>query len=495
MSQKRIGFGCSILGLFGVLLSIFVDFLPGANPGIQAAQILGIEISAAIILAGIWMLYSTSVENVEFMPQIRRLGVQILDLPIIVWVLAGFLASFILFFISPMFFNQEHRIQYFHSYLPDRFPAGSDLVGLVNLLKAWFFEHQSPYQVMEVAYPPLTFILFSPYLLIGNYPTLYLFVVFFSLTCYTFLTFVLPIRILGERSLPVSLLFFLTGVASYGLQFELERGQYNVLAFLLCLLSIYIFHYHPKQRLIAYLLFSLSVQLKIYPAIFILLLVEDWKAWKSNLLRFAAIGGFNLLLLFVMGAQVFLDFMSVIAGLIDNPGLGWIGNHSIEAFVDNMARDGFNLLSPRALAAWNANSDLIAKGILMCFLVSLVITVWISHRRGTDKIDPYLLLTCMIGALIIPVSNDYTLSILAAPIILFFGHLPETRNMRYGWIAIPIIFGIALAYSSILLPYKYKPHFLTSTFPALFLILILATVLNIVNYKLSVSNDSTEKTT
>ena len=58
---------------------------------------------------------------------------------------------------------------------------------------------------------------------------------------------------------------FVTGLTSHGLQFELERGQFNVVAISLCLLAVYIFHYQVKYRHFGYLLFLVAVQLKVYP--------------------------------------------------------------------------------------------------------------------------------------------------------------------------------------------------------------------------------------
>jgi hypothetical protein len=92
-----------------------------------------------------------------------------------------------------------------------------------------------------------------------------------------------------------------------------------VFTLLLCLTSIYIFHYHPKYRLLAYILFSLSVQLKLYPAIFIVMFVDDWRDWKNVVLRFLGIGLVNLLLFFVMGYQTFQDFIRSVTAQMLNP--------------------------------------------------------------------------------------------------------------------------------------------------------------------------------
>jgi hypothetical protein len=56
MSARKVGIGLIILGIFGILFSLLRDFLSGGRAGIQSAQILAIEVSAIILLAGVWAL-------------------------------------------------------------------------------------------------------------------------------------------------------------------------------------------------------------------------------------------------------------------------------------------------------------------------------------------------------------------------------------------------------------------------------------------------------
>ncbi len=480
MTIRNFGRGLTILGILGVALSLLVDLLPGAKRGIQSTQILGIEISIIVFLLGAWILLSESEDKFAIKNLFNSLVEQIINPPIIIWVLVGFLICYILFFIFPIFLNETLRMKYFFNYLPDRFPIGNDLRAVLGLAKGWFFEGKSPFSVQF--YPPFTYIFFAPLLLAGNYPALFTTFTLFSIVCYFILTFILPVKIAGMKNLSMILLFFLTGLVSYGFQFELERGQYNVFTFLLCLLAIYIFHNHKKHRIIAYLLFSISVQLKIYPAIFIVMLVDDWRDWKTVVRRFAGIGIFNFLLLFIMGGKMFLEFINSVATQIATPGWGWNGNHSIKAFAGLFTNDGLGMISLNALGKLQGNPGPISTLLLLLFLAAFIFAIVMFHLKREPGIDMYLLLTCMIGALIIPVSNDYTLSILTAPMALFLGNLPEIKNSRYKFASILLILGIAVSYSSLLIPFKYKPYFLSNAFPPLFLILIFTTVLNLLRY-------------
>lgn len=484
MTLRKLGIGFVGMGILGVAFSLLADLLPGAKAGIQSAQILVIEISSLILLIGIWMrIAAKENEILDIRERVRDFTRQIINLPVIAWVLAGFLIAYILFFIWPMFFDSTLRMNYFNRYIPDMYPIGNDLIMVITRAKAWFTANESPYATQVSFYPPFSYMFLAPLLLMDHYPTLYKLFTLFMVLCYCFLTLILPVKMTEKKNLPLVLLFFITGLTSYGLQFELERGQYNVFTFLLCLWAIYIFHFHPKYRILAYLLFSLSVQLKIYPAIFIVMLIDNWRDWKSILLRFAGITIFNILLLFTMGYQTFLDFLQAVSKQLATPGWTFNGNHSIKAFVFNLTKDGFRIIGADTLEILRQNSKFIETSLFLIFAILFVAAILISYTRNRTGIDPYLLVTCMMGAMIIPISIDYTLSIVAAPVALVLGSIPEPKNISQRLISILMILGISFSYTSMLIPFKYKPYYLNNAFPPLFLILIFVTVLNLIRYK------------
>ncbi|HEU0294644.1 MAG TPA: glycosyltransferase 87 family protein [Anaerolineales bacterium] len=491
MNIQKIGMGLFVLGIFGIAASFLADYLPNGKPGIQSAQILGIEISISLIVAGIWLRLSDRTEEFQAGKLFHDYIDWILNLPAAVWVTIGFLIVYILFFISPIFLNDTLRMRYFTTYLPDRYPIGNDLIAVIDLMKGWFSNQQSPYVIQF--YPPFTYVFFAPLLLLDNYPLLFSLFTLFSLACYFILTFLLPAKMIQRQSIPTLMLIFVTGLFSYGLQFELERGQYNVLTFLLCLWAIHIFHNDKKHRLIAYLLFSISIQLKLYPAIFIVMFVDDWKDWKNSILRFIKLAVFNLLLLFVMGYQIFLDFIRSVSAQLSVPGWEWNGNHSIKAFIEALKRDGLNILAPSSVEMISQNSDLLSNLLLGIFLLTFAVAIVISARKKEQGIDNALLLVSMIGALIIPISNDYTLSILSAPVALFLCGIPVMKHKARQLLAITLTLGISIAYFATLVPFKYKPYFLSNTFPLLFVILILVAILNLIWFQDSRTDASSEQ--
>jgi len=145
MTIRKLGQWSVALGVLGIAFSLLADLLPGAKAGIQSTQILGIEISVAILLVGVWILLSETDDKLEIKEKTHILVEQILNLPVIVWVLAGFLVIYVLFFVSPIFLNDTLRMRYFINYLPDRYPIGNDLITVLDLMKGWFFEEISPY--------------------------------------------------------------------------------------------------------------------------------------------------------------------------------------------------------------------------------------------------------------------------------------------------------------------------------------------------------------
>lgn len=481
MTAKKTGRGLIVTGIAGIALSFLIALLFRERADVKSIQILGIEISTVIVLLGAWLTRTETSAETQPRERLRELVDQVLDLPTLAWVLLGFLIVYLLLFISPLFLNPNLQMNYFSGYIPNLNPIGNDLRVMLDVIKGWITGNQSPYTVQF--YPPLTYVIFAPLLLIKDYFTLFRLFTLFTLLNYCLLTLLLPLKIIDKRHLSLVILLFFTGLFSYGFQFELERGQYNIFTFLLCLTSIYIFHYHRKYRLLAYVLFSLSVQLKLYPAIFIVMFVDDWREWKSVITRFVGIGLLNLAFFFAMGYRIFFDFIRSVTAQIANP--SWIGpwNHSISSFVSVVKQDGLGLINLNTLRVLRHNSEWAELCLILAFLILFLSALIIFHLRKETGLDPYLLLACTIGALTLPISYDYTLSILVVPMLLLLCGIPEMNSPGRRLVSILLTLGISIAYFVLLIPYHYRPHFLDDVFPLLFLILLLATVLNFMRYK------------
>ena len=388
----------------------------------------------------------------------------------ILWVLLGFLASYLLFFVIPVFLNPEHEMK-FVSYIPTLDPIGIDLKQMTDTSKGWFIDHNGQYR----GFPPLGQFLFVPFLMLSH-SNAYIVMVGIILISYFFITFMFPLLLSKEKQIsPVILLMFIPGLFSYGFQFELERGQFNVIAMTFCFLAIYIFHYHHKLRYLAYLLFSLSIQFKLYPAIFIFMFMRNPRDWKQNLRRFVMIGLLNVSLLFVLGIKAGFGFLSFIINRITNPYI-WIGNGSAKGFFLFLAgKDPDKLAEYSSTLALLSRHPLILEKVCLLFFVScFIIILFFIWKNRMSGLNVYLLITCIIGALIIPAeSMDYKLSIVVGPLALFFNSV-EIKFRECGLTLLQrlMIFVMSASYFTTLFSYTNRPLLLKNSFPMLMILLV-----------------------
>jgi hypothetical protein len=405
--------------------------------------------------------------------------------PVIYWVLLGFLFAYFLFFIGPIFLNPDHSMKFF-VYVPAMQVIGQDLNYMLDYCRSWLIYGSTPY-IGHNLYPPLAMVIFSPLLLL-NPPTAYLAVTIIITLGYIFVTFVLPILVNAQKGVMLTtLLMLLTGLFSYGLQFELEKGQFNVISFSLCMLAIYLYHYKPRFRVLAYVLFTISVQLKVYPAIFILMFIDDWTKWKQILMRFAGLALLNIALLFVLGYRVFLDFFMAIKSQALNPYIV-MNNLSIKAFTELLFRkNGFRSyflnegMSLDQLHSLSQYAWILQMMLLLLLSLCLFIIISKAFKQKTSGLNPYLLLACTIGALLIPsVSHDYKLSLLASPmaILLQEGDV-ASKTLRTNITARFLMLIGSFSYSITLFSYTNRPYILRNNLPMLVIVLIVFTIMAI----------------
>ena len=409
---------------------------------------------------------------------------RILDAPFLTWVLLGFLISYLLFFLGPIFLNAP--AMRFPIYIPAGKTIGEDLNSMLGFSKLWFIAHQTPYlgNLGINAYPPLASVLFTP-LLFVNFSLAYMIVTLVNVLCYILITLIIPLQTgKGRHASALIMLIFVTGLFSYGFQFELERGQFNVIAMTFCILAIWIFHFHNNYRYLTYVLFVISVQLKVYPIIFILMLIKDWHDWRNNIRRVSILFMVNFALFFVLGAGVFFDFIKSITYLIGNPYI-WRGDNSIRSFVTW----GLDIASQHGWAWLNPYSDWMQLALLVIIGICIFLIMLKAYRQNQKGINSYLLFACALGALMIPsASHDYKLAILAAPIAILFSDLIFISKTAFRppqqLIQIGLVIVLSVAYSSTLVSYTNKPLFVQNNFPALFIMLLAVVYVSIISSRL-----------
>ena len=474
MSSRKIGYGITAIGFAGALISIVVDYLGFGDGGIQAAQIAGILVGVLLSIFGLSVALLVQDKQVDIGGRLKAGMERLLSLPVSVWFVIGFVIVYLWLFVSPSFFNADRRMEYFYRYLPDKYPIGVDMNFTMGYVTDWVTTRMSPYP--DSHYPPLTYVLLSP-LTLFSYPNSYFLVTFLTILSYLLATLLLPVLFNPKKDASLIVLLSVTGLFSYGFLFELERGQYYSMAFLLCMLAIYLFHRHYQFRYLAYVLFSLSVHLKIVPFFFIPMFIKNWNDWKGNIRRMIGLGLLNVALLFVLGYRNLLNFVDALLFRVETPTFLWNGNHALGNFVFNFVKDGYGLFSEKIIQFFQQNAKNFERLLLLIIVFCLLSIIIYVYRNRKNGFNPYLLLVCTICALIIPVSVDYTLPMLVAPLAIFLSSVPKLSGSSVNKVtSILLVLIISISYASLLFPFKYKPYFLNNSFPALFIILIAVTV-------------------
>lgn len=476
---KARNFGYILLGI-GVFITAFAiisDSIGIGKKGIQAAQLLLIQVGVLLIFVSIGFMNLKELE-IHFYDLVQRISTWLFNLPTFAWILVGFFITYIILFVLPVFLNSDRSISYLTRYIPEIRPIGRDLGFNTSSIANWL-SGNGLYDFENHYYPPLYAVVFSPFLLI-NYPMTFYVMTIITLSSIVIVGLVIPKLLVASEKREVIVLFFITVIFSYGMQFELERGQFNVFAFMLSLAAVYIFHRHHSFRLLAYLLISVSIQIKLYPIVYVLLLIKDWRDWKGNILRFVGLGMFNFSLLFILGYQTFVDFLGAIPNLM---GAFWIRpyNHSLVSFVNEFASTGFGVFQDSVTNIVSSNSTLIKAFLVLSYFICILIVVIRAYKNKDNDLNLDLLLICTIGALILPsVSIDYKLPLLSPSMALALSYSVKDNIGVYRKIAVSIILIlVAGAYSFTLFSFVHRPALVANSFPLFMIILVSITLLNI----------------
>ena len=397
----------------------------------------------------------------------------VLTQPVIVFVLAGYIAVYGSLFLATVFLNSD-RVMHFPHYIPTYDPIGGDWRNNRAYAEAWVTKGKTT-DPANTPYPPLGYLLPYP-LLVFDVQTSFEVVTATSVMAFVCVVFIIPLLLGAGRQNRWEIATFcvVTGLSSYGLQFELERGQFNVVAMALCMLGIYIVHHKPRYCIWGYLLFSASIQLKLYPCLFVGLFVTDWSKWARNLRGLGALVAFNVALLFALGLERFLEMLNVLRTTSSNK--IWVGNHSTHSFSNLFTESRLEQESAWAWLMQDAWSMEVA--VLAIVLTSALVILLASMSRKQAGVDGALLLACTVLALVLPAaSHDYTLALLAGPMAIYLGQVGIDADPQRQAVTNLLVFVLSLAYSSTLFSYVYKPEWLGNNLPMLVIILVVVAVM------------------
>ena len=394
--------------------------------------------------------------------------------PSAIWPTVGILASGIVFLSIPMIVTPERSWSWLPHVPPGASP-GADLAATIGFSREWFLEDRSPWGTARGFSPfaQLIFAAFMPLPFVASYGTVSL----LTLLSHAFAVLAFPSLIGVSRPWSLLAVFLLvTGFVSYGLHFELERGQFNLIAMALTLLAVWVSHGRPRWKLVAYLLFSTAVQLKIWPAIFFVCLADVARGARDAVRAVMWVACINIALLFVLGYRAALAFLPSIAAAAGGQEGSFV-NHSARSFT-RLSESLAPANGEDSLLVWLATHPaLVEPGILAVFGGCFAIAVWHAYRAGGAGIRGPLLLMCSLGALVVPsMSQDYKLAVLTGPLLVFWCY--ETRPDASRWIlnASRVFLTITgMCYGATLFSFSNKVHLvLLNNLPTL-VVLMLAT--------------------
>ena len=407
------------------------------------------------------------------------------DTAIFIIFIAGFLLVYLILFLKPVYFNTNQMSYENLQPIPRLVPIGGDLTMTLGFSEKWFIHHKTAY-VGSNAHPPLITLLYIPFLYLEP-QRVYIIFTLFTLLAYIGFALLLPVLMRNrEQSFPLVVLLFMTGLYSYGFSFVIERGQSDVITIFLCFLGIYMFHYHPKWRYLAYLFFTLSIQFKLSPAIFIFTFITDVKQWKENIIRFVSLGAINIALFFILGVEEFINFINAVRSKSLDPYV-WVGNHSLSSFVQNLRINinEYEKYGPIFTPLYQfVLTPFFVPFVFLIIISGFLLILWTMYRKQFSGLNSYLLLCCSLTACILPAeSHDYKLPFLIAPMAIFLSTITSKgKNLRRQIFQNILIFIMSITYCSTLFAYTNKPLFIFgNNFPNLIIMFIVVIILMLIN--------------
>lgn len=201
---------------------------------------------------------------------------------------------------------------------------------------------------------------------------------------------------------------------SFGFVLSVERGSIDAFVAFFAMAGLASLVRRPHDVWTSTILFSLAANLKIYPAMLLLLVIWRFR-WRSVL----PIVVVNVLLALIAGPGNLVGFFRNSSSMIQN-GASWVGNESAKSFswwIDQIHPWYMPHVPTAALLAVPA----------VVFVVTAVL-LW----RRRDHVSTVLMAcaTFPVMCLVPSVSHDYKTVILAAPLVLLFAVLMGTMRTR-----------------------------------------------------------------
>lgn len=304
------------------------------------------------------------------------------------------------------------------SYLPAMQPIGNDFrLGGYGAAQAFSTENSG--------WPPLTVILFLPYLCMTagtGYVVHTLVLVLANITTIAVAT-VLAMgprdsTALRESDSPRSAVARLAPLiavwlfASYGFVSSIDRGSIDALAGLFAVIGLASLMRRPHDVWAPAILFALAANTKVYPAVLLLLLIWRFR-WRSLLPIVLS----NAILALIAGPENLVHYMHNMTGAIAVGG-EWVGNSSAKSFSA-----WIDYVNPWYLPHVPSVVLLAIPAVVFLFTAA---RLW--RRRDAEAT---MLMACSLFPLMffVPtVSHDYKTVLLTTPLMFMIGYLFRSTN-------------------------------------------------------------------
>jgi hypothetical protein len=268
-------------------------------------------------------------------------------------------------------------------------------------------------------WPPLTVILFAPYLLLG--PDAAYAVHVCALIAASVAALGLAVSVarskdaedvamcgegdvhLGQLAPGLAVWLFV----SHGFLLSVERGSFDAFVAVLAMLGLWAMVKRPSGVWLPTIAFSVAAELKVYPALLLLLVIWRFR-WRSVVPLVVC----NVVLALSAGPQNLLNFYRNMT-LMTAQGADWVGNSSAKSFSAWV-----DWLDPGYLP------HLPVVLLIVAPVALLLVAAWRLWRRH-DHAATVLMLCAMVPimCLIPSISHDYKVVLFAAPAALLVGLL------------------------------------------------------------------------
>lgn len=350
------------------------------------------------------------------------------------FVVIPFVITYLLYYFVPVFLNSANQMQ-FPIFVPKFDPIGIDLRWIWQIEKDWVASGFIYPEKGAEHFPPAILLFFLWCGKLG-FQTTYKVFSAITLTLYLVTAIGIPYLIVKKCSLDrnlwlISIPFALVGLSAYGFQFEVERGQWNLLACCFAIWGVYLYWSGGNiARGFAIGLISVAIQLKLYPAIYVLAFFACRKNFKDGLKTVAMIAFINIGLLFIFGMDGFYLFFDAIISIGKRTSYG-VAQTSIGAFLWLMARDYPNYL-------------FLAKAVFGLYFILLAYTIYlqvVEYPAQGQEIVSLLYVLTIVGLIVPAHSNDYKLSVMPLILSLLSVQLGAFSNLssQSRWTA-PVVF-------------------------------------------------------